>query len=283
MSAWIKMRSDLAEDPAVIMMAERLELDVLDVVGRLHRIWAWADAQTTDGRAPGVSVAWLDELLRTPSFGQAMIEARWLRETPQGLAFPKFDRHIGHSAKARALNTDRKQGSRLRRAGSAKDARPDKIREEKKRVEEREGTARTPSPQRNFEARTGGVGGASASEKRAAREDACDAYQPSAQDVPSWAQDRTHSSARLLRAVDLVEQSAVSPRRKRAVIEAVKTIWRSKDPVPTVSAIVKRARGPKVPKPGGYVAKAIIEEADQIKARAAGHRGPPGALTGSEK
>ena len=40
---WIKMRVDLNEDPAVVGMAIALDTDEHSVVGRLHKLWSWAD------------------------------------------------------------------------------------------------------------------------------------------------------------------------------------------------------------------------------------------------
>lgn len=47
---WIKMRSDLSDDPAVFKIAGALNLDRFSVIGRLHAFWAWADKHAVDGR-----------------------------------------------------------------------------------------------------------------------------------------------------------------------------------------------------------------------------------------
>ena len=52
---WIPMRVDLADDPAVISIATATGLDELAVVGRLHRLWSWANRHLTTGAAPSVS------------------------------------------------------------------------------------------------------------------------------------------------------------------------------------------------------------------------------------
>jgi len=56
---WIKMRMDLPDDPAVIGITERTGLDGDTVVGKLFRVWSWANRQTIDGNASGVTEAWL--------------------------------------------------------------------------------------------------------------------------------------------------------------------------------------------------------------------------------
>lgn len=142
---WLKMRHDLADDPAVIRMAAVCGLDEDAVVGKLHRLWSWADRHTADGHADGIGIPWVDRTSRCDGFGAAMVAVGWLEETGDGLIFPRFDRHCGDSAKARALKQNRMERSRsdsvaLRApqkgvscgAARATEAPPEKRREEKR-------------------------------------------------------------------------------------------------------------------------------------------------------
>lgn len=109
---WIKMRTDLGSDPSVIEIATSLGMSEDEVVGKLHRIWSWADHHTENGEAPAVTEQWLDRHLTTPGFASAMTETGWLEVIENGLRFPKFDRHMGNSAKRRLLQNERKAKSR---------------------------------------------------------------------------------------------------------------------------------------------------------------------------
>ncbi|WP_157634182.1 hypothetical protein [Burkholderia ubonensis] len=109
---WIKMRIALAEDPAVIAMAARLNLDEFAIVGRLHHLWGWADVQSRDGHAPGVTNVWIDRYVRCDGFATQMQAVGWLIVTEFGIEFPRFDRHNGETAKTRASATRRKQKQR---------------------------------------------------------------------------------------------------------------------------------------------------------------------------
>jgi hypothetical protein len=109
---WIKMRLDLAEDPAVIAMGGQTGLDEFAVVGRLQNLWSWADRQSRDGHAVGVTEKWIDARLRCDGFAKAMQSVGWLHLTAKGIEFPNFDRHNGESAKKRALGTVRKAKQR---------------------------------------------------------------------------------------------------------------------------------------------------------------------------
>lgn len=109
---WIKMRCDLAEDPAVIAMAAALEIEDDAVVGKLHRLWSWADRQSRDGHAVGVTASWVDRYVHRDGFAAAMQSVGWLDMTGAGLHFPNFDRHNGKTAKQRALSNVRQQQHR---------------------------------------------------------------------------------------------------------------------------------------------------------------------------
>ena len=128
MSAWIKMRVDLAADPAVIGIGAKLDVHEDLVVGKLHRFWSWADAQLRDGNAPGVTEKWLDRYVDLPGFAKAMQEVGWLSVADEGIFIPNFERHNGKAAKTRALTALRVRNARsvtnvsIRNAGSVTDA-----------------------------------------------------------------------------------------------------------------------------------------------------------------
>lgn len=110
---WIKMRVDLADDPAVIAMACSLGIDEFGVVGRLHKLWAWADKHCSSGHAKSVTFVWIDRYIGHEGFAQSMAEEGWLVRDDAGIEFPNFDRHNGKSAKTRAEATERKRLERL--------------------------------------------------------------------------------------------------------------------------------------------------------------------------
>lgn len=112
---WIPMRSDLARDPAVIATAERLGLDPDLVVGKLHKLWAWADEQTIDGVSrSGVTFVWLDRYIGVTDFASALHQVGWLQPTADGFCIPNFEKYMGESAKTRALARRRQARKRSR-------------------------------------------------------------------------------------------------------------------------------------------------------------------------
>ena len=109
---WLKMRHDLADDPAVIRLASVLQLDEDAVIGKLFRLWSWADRHSRNGEVDGVDLAWVDRLCRRDGYGAALVRVGWLVETGEGLSFPRFDRHCSDTAKTRALGKNRAESHR---------------------------------------------------------------------------------------------------------------------------------------------------------------------------
>ena len=104
---WIKMRVDLQDDPAVIAIADDTGLDEYSVIGRLHKLWGWADRHTLDGNGLCVTQSWVDRFVGCDGFAEAMVLAGWLTNTDAKVGFPHFDRHNGETAKKRALTNKR--------------------------------------------------------------------------------------------------------------------------------------------------------------------------------
>ena len=130
---WIKMRTDLGRDPAVIRLAEIYGWEEHVIVGLLHKLWSWADEQVSDGNANGVTGSFLDRYLGVTGFADNLISVGWLGVNEAGIEFPNWERHMGKSAKTRATTALRVAKSR--NGGSVTKSLPEKRREEKRREE----------------------------------------------------------------------------------------------------------------------------------------------------
>src|SRR3989304_4675031 len=150
---WIKMRVDLADDPAVVGIAASTGLDELAVVGRLHKFWSWADKHTVAGNAAGVTYLWLDRYLNADGFAMSLEECGWLTCDGASISIPNFDVHNGQPGKRRSLAAKRAAKNKAKRLLSSDNAfatkqfaisnapsvtralaREEKRREEKKRI-----------------------------------------------------------------------------------------------------------------------------------------------------
>lgn len=107
---WIHVRRDLGDDPAVISIADACKLDQDAVVGKLVRLWSWANGHTEDGYVPGIGERWIDEFARRKGFAKAMQSAGWIELSREGIRFPNFARWNGESAKHR-INKNRRQAT----------------------------------------------------------------------------------------------------------------------------------------------------------------------------
>jgi hypothetical protein len=113
---WIKVELTTPDKPEVVLMAVALKIDQDAVVGKLFRLWAWADQNSIDGQGVTVTRAFIDRLAARKGFAKAMITVGWLAGADGNLTFPNFTRHNGTSAKARAEVNRRAQNHRERHA-----------------------------------------------------------------------------------------------------------------------------------------------------------------------
>lgn len=106
--SWIKLRTNLADDPSVWLIADTLELDHYAVIGRLCAMWAWFDGQATaENPWVAVTTAALDKRLGCPGWCDACCAAGWLIIEEGRVGIPNFERHNGQSAKDRVLMQSR--------------------------------------------------------------------------------------------------------------------------------------------------------------------------------
>lgn len=106
-SSWIKVEVITPDKPEIFQIAEILNIDPDAVLGKLVRIWAWADQQTVDGNAGSVTKGVLDRIAFITGFADALISVGWLAYVDGKLALPNFERHNGESSKKRALTNRR--------------------------------------------------------------------------------------------------------------------------------------------------------------------------------
>lgn len=115
---WIKIETTTPDKPEVSIIAQSTRLDPDAVVGKLLRIWCWADSNSIDGEAIQVTDSFIDRMARHKGFTTAMRSAGWVTGESGNITFPGFSRHNGATAKARASTTKRVSRSRTRNASS---------------------------------------------------------------------------------------------------------------------------------------------------------------------
>ncbi len=144
---WIKIEHATPDKPEVVRMAGMLGIDQDAVVGKLLRLWIWADQQTVDGNGISVTDLFIDRCTFLPGFANALRQVGWLEGRDGRLSIPNFDRHNGQSSKQRALTARRVADCKNRKSkGNAPivtEALPKALPREEKRREEKD-TPQTP-------------------------------------------------------------------------------------------------------------------------------------------
>ena len=108
---WIKVEKATARKPEVLRIAELLNIHPDHAFGLCVRFWCWCDDHLNN-HGISLSLHMVDTIFDRPSFGDALIRVGWLRVRDGSLEVPNAERHLSHTAKARAHATERKRKSR---------------------------------------------------------------------------------------------------------------------------------------------------------------------------
>ncbi|MBK8039154.1 MAG: hypothetical protein IPK22_18780 [Verrucomicrobiaceae bacterium] len=112
---WIKIEVSTPDKPEICAIATKLRIDSDAVVGKLVRLWSWAELNGAKPNDLNVTKEFLDKLCGRKGFTEAVIQAGWLLESGNKLAFPNFDRHNGNASKVRGLTARRVEQHRVRK------------------------------------------------------------------------------------------------------------------------------------------------------------------------
>ena len=147
---WIKMRSNLWDDPRIGRVVDITDSTEAAVIGAMYWLWTTADQHTTDGVMPGLTLRGIDRKTGLTGFGAALVTIGWLEEFAEGVRLMRFDEHNGESAKRRCVDAKRKANVRSLSAKDRTDGGQDKddprrnSELEKEKEKEKELTPTTP-------------------------------------------------------------------------------------------------------------------------------------------
>lgn len=111
---WIKMRTNLRDDPKVSRIAANLKKDRRFIIGCLFELWAMADEHSRDGMLKGLNATILDKQVGIVGFSKELGLIGWIEFSEEGATIPRFEEHNGGSAKRRAEESARKAKTRKR-------------------------------------------------------------------------------------------------------------------------------------------------------------------------
>jgi hypothetical protein len=104
---WIKVRTNLWDDPRIGQLCELTDQGEAAVIGGLYWLWATADEHSADGLLLGMTTRTIDRKTGIQGLGKALVTIGWLKESDDGVTVERFDEHNGASAKQRAQTAKR--------------------------------------------------------------------------------------------------------------------------------------------------------------------------------
>lgn len=150
---WTKFEDGLPSKREVLAIARATKLHPERVACKLMAVWAWARRNSIDGVLHGVTIKDIDTPAGHRGFGAAMNDpgVMWVTDTPDGLVFPNWERHNSNGAKARALDSRRKESGKASanvpdgfRIGTGKRAEEIRTRAEQSRAEQEKTKTKPP-------------------------------------------------------------------------------------------------------------------------------------------
>ena len=109
---WIKMRSNLWDDPRVSRLCDITCAKEAAIIGGLYWLWSSADQHSTNGLMSGLTTKAIDRKSGVRGFGDALITIGWISECAEGVQVVRFEEHNGKSAKRRCAESVRKMSAR---------------------------------------------------------------------------------------------------------------------------------------------------------------------------
>ena len=112
---WIKVEKATPDKPEIRHIARACEVSIGEAFAAWFRLWCYLDCATADGEVRFLKPEDCDDVARLPGIGEALSHDHgcgWIVFHARGATVANWDRHIGESAKQRALATDRKRKQR---------------------------------------------------------------------------------------------------------------------------------------------------------------------------
>lgn len=115
---WIKIEVSTPDKPEICALAKKLRLDADSVMGKLVRLWSWAELSNANPNDLNVTKGFIDRVCGRKGFAEALMQVGWLQEDGENLFFPHFSRHNGNASKVRGLTARRVELHRHRKGKS---------------------------------------------------------------------------------------------------------------------------------------------------------------------
>jgi hypothetical protein len=122
--SWIKMRTNLWDDPRVLALCDATDTQEAMIIGGLYWLWTMADQHTTDGVLLGLSLRQIDRKTGISGFGEALGSIGWVTPVEGGVRIERFTEHNGTGTKQRLETAARVAKHRAKGSSSGGDNGP---------------------------------------------------------------------------------------------------------------------------------------------------------------
>ncbi len=151
-SSWIKLRTNLHDDPRIDRIAEQCGVSNAEAFFAFVRLLCWADSVTEDGLVRHATAGTIDRRAGLEGLTEALEAVGWGTMASDGFQFCNYEQHNGSSAKRRANNAQsnadlrtRKKREQFESNSGASREQNCSPREEKRREEKKNDGASAPS------------------------------------------------------------------------------------------------------------------------------------------
>lgn len=111
---WIKIEYATIKKPEVRKIGRAIGVTRQHAFALCVEFWMWCDANLKDGQVMGCNLEDIDDIVDQEGFGEAMRQVGWITLEDDRYTITNFDKHLGQSAKNRAMGAIRQAKYQLR-------------------------------------------------------------------------------------------------------------------------------------------------------------------------
>lgn len=104
---WIKVEYATIKKPEVRKLGRAIGVTRQHALGLVIEFWTWCDAHLKNGHIVGYKLEDIDDVVDQEGFGEALRQVGWIQLEDDRIIVTNFDKHLGQSAKNRAMGARR--------------------------------------------------------------------------------------------------------------------------------------------------------------------------------
>lgn len=109
---WIKVKKMLPDSPKMRAISRICECSTAEAFLGWFKLYCYFDSHTADGKVEYFGASDIDYVSGLPKLGEALETVGWVKFNAQDCMILDWEKHNGHSAKHRLLQSERQVKSR---------------------------------------------------------------------------------------------------------------------------------------------------------------------------